>query len=372
MASDTDFRRAVDDLLDQTPLRGDLVRAQRRGSVLRRRRLAMRATGVLTAVLALTAAVVVVGRDGASESTRIDVVDQPSSTIAQSSTTVDRSADVLTALPPGSITSVAAIGHDVWVVRSDIGAVQHWRVSADATFVIVASLDLQGLERVAIGAEHVWAYGDTEICVIDPSSDRAVTGHGGDGSVTPGGFAFTTDAAWVTDSANDRVLRLALVAGQLAIATVATGDQPTDIVATRSGDVWVRESGAGTIARIETATLQIAERHQWSGALLAPANDTSLWASSGLQLVELDPRALAVGQSVAQGERIVVDAVRVVDDGESLWIATRDGHLRRYGRGSAGAFESITFEGTLLDLTVVDGTAVYTTTRTPGLARWAP
>jgi streptogramin lyase len=159
--------------------------------------------------------------------------------------------------------------------------------------------------------------------VIDPSSTREVAAYGWDRQMTPYRIAFAAGAAWVTDATNDRVLRLEMTTGGLQVTEVAVGDQPTDIIATATGELWVRESRARTISSIDTAGRVVAERYQWDGSLLAADGD-SVWTASVGRLIRLDPHRLAMGLSVAQGERINVDASAVVVDDHGIWVATRE------------------------------------------------
>ena len=389
MATDTDIRQAVLELLDHTPLRGDVARARRRGEQLRRRRHSLVAGGVLAVLIASMAAFAVIDDDG-EEGNRIDVVDEPSTVTTVPSTTVPPTTVPSTvptdpsALPRGSVSGVAvdAADGDLWIVRSDSSVVQRWR-SATEPRQLQASISLPGIRRVAIGAGHVWVLGDGdfaasggEICVIDPRSNQPVTGYGADGSLDPRGVVFVNGVAWITDAANNRVLRLRMIAGALRVDEVDVGDTPSDIVATGDGSLWVREEGAGTIARIDTTQLVVAERHQWSGALLAAAGDEEIWSIDATQrLVALTPRHLAVGLSVAQGARLTIDPVDVVVDGDVFWVATRDHQVVKYsnaGTGQPKALASTSYDGDWHGMAPAGNSLLYTTSGTPGVARWTP
>jgi hypothetical protein len=66
--------------------------------------------------------------------------------------------------PPGSIEGLAAgrDGGELWLVRSDIGAVQRHRVDNGRLAELLSSFVVPGLDRVAVGADAVWAFGDSD------------------------------------------------------------------------------------------------------------------------------------------------------------------------------------------------------------------
>jgi streptogramin lyase len=333
---------------------------------------------------------VIATRDDAEQSNRIDVLDAPStdgshasSTTVPDATTAPAQTRVLAPPSPGSIEGLAAIGNgaELWLVRSDIGAVQRYRLGDGLVQEQLSNFTLPGLRYVALGNGAVWAFGRAdgsgggEICAIDPASGQAVAGYNGVGAIAARGIAFVDGDAWIADAANDRVVRLQLVGRELKTTTVATGDQPTEIIATGNGELWVREAGAGMIARIDTDRLTVAERHVWTGELFAADGDDSIWAADGGRLVSLTPSALAVGQSVALGARIDADATSVVVDDRFIWVATRDGHLQRYERAVSGSprlTASVPTDGTVTVMTPAGNALWYSTSRSSTVTRWAP
>jgi streptogramin lyase len=391
MASDeSEFRSAVIELLERTPLHGDVGQARRRGERLRRRRRTFRAGGFLSVLIAVVAVVVIATRGDAEQSNRIDVLEAPStgasnppSTTMPDATTAPGRTRVLAPPSPGSIEGLAAIGNgaELWLVRSDIGALQRYRLGDGQVQEQLSNFTLPGLRHVALGNGSVFAFGRAdgsaggEICVIDPASGQPVAGHNGVGAIAARGIAFVDGAAWIADGANDRVVRLQLVGSQLQTNTVATGDQPSEIIATGNGELWVREAGAGMIARIDTDRLTVAERHVWTGELLAADGDDSIWAADGGRLVSLTPSALAVGQSVALGARVDADATSVVVDDRFIWVATRDGHLHRYERavtGSPPLTASVPTDGTVTAMTPAGNALWYSTSHSSTVDRWVP
>ena len=386
MATESDLHTAVAELLDRTPLRGDVEQARRRGDHLRRRRRTVLAGGAVAVMLVLAGALALLTNDDENESGRIDVVDAPSTSAPIVATTAAAAtSQEAPQLARGAVTGIAVDGNELWLVSFVSGTsrvVQRWDAQGRT---MSASISLStAVRRVAVGYGYVWVFGGGDgaepfggITVIDRAQNREVASYGWDRQMTPYDIAFTAGAAWVTDATNDRVLRLEMTAGGLRVDEVAVGDQPTDIVATSTGDLWVRESQAGTISRVDTARLVVAERYQWSGTLLAADGD-SVWSASDGRLIQLAPRNLAVGQSVAQGARLNVDASAVAVDAHGLWVATRDGRLLCYSReslldGNAQPLESTTVDGdTIYGIAVVDQTLLFITPRTAGVARWAP
>ena len=389
MATESELHTAVAELLDRTPLRGDVEQVRRRGDHLRRRRRALLAGGAVSALLVFAGALLALDEDN-QNSGRIDVVDAPSTTgplVATTAPTGTGRAQEAPQLARGAVTGIAIDGNDLWLVadgstRGASRVVQRWDAQGRT---MSASITLStAVRRVAVGYGYVWVFGGSDggepfggITVIDREQNREVASYGWDRLMTPSGIAFTAGAAWVTDATNDRVLRLEMTTGGLRVDEVAVGDQPTDIIATPAGELWLLESQAGTISRVDTTRLAVAERHQWSGTLLAADGD-SIWTTSGGLLVRLAPSLLAAGQSVAQGDRIMVDASAVAVDDHGIWVATRDGRLLCYSRealkdGNAQPTESTTVDGdTIYAIALVDQTLLYITPRTAGVARWVP
>jgi hypothetical protein len=383
VASDAAFRAAVADLLDRTPLHGDAGQARRRGDRLRRRRRTLLTGSALVVVLIATFAFV--GRDDSAQTNRIEVLDGPTTIEPSPTPTAPSTTDPASVPPPPGAIEGLAVGRnggEIWLVRSDIGAVQRHRVDNGRVAEQLSSFVLPGLDRVVVGADAVWAFGNSdatgggEICVIDPTSGQPIDGHAGDGTIAPRGIAFAGGATWITDTANDRVMRVQLVGDRLQTQPVAVGDEPREIVATGNGELWVREAGDGTIARIDTERLVVAQRHTWTGALFAPDGADAIWAADGGRVVSLTPSALAVGQSVALGARLDADATAVAVANNVIWVATRDNRLLRYEQvgtsGSPRLTASTSVDGTVTAISP-DGAALwYSTSRLTTVARWAP
>jgi hypothetical protein len=382
-ASDAAFRAAVAELLDRTPLHGDAGQARRRGDRMRRRRRTLW-TGSAIVVVSI-AAIAVVGRDDSAQSNRIDVLDGANTTAPSPPATTPTTSDPASVpAAPGSIEGLAVgrDGGELWLVRSDIGAVQRHRVDNGRLAELLSSFVVPGLDRVAVGADAVWAFGDSdatgggEICAIDPTSGQPIGGHAGDGTIAPRGIAFAGGATWITDAANDRVVRMQLIGDRVQSESVAVGDEPQEIVVTGNNELWVREAGDGTIARIDTERLVVAQRHTWTGALFAPDGADAIWAADGGRIVSLTPRALAVGQSVALGARLDVDAAAVAVANDVIWVATRDGRLLRFQQvgtpGSPRLTASTPVEGTVTAMSPAAGALWYSTSRLATVERWAP
>jgi hypothetical protein len=283
---------------------------------------------------------------------RIDVVDDSTTTIPAPSTTV---APVQTAVPEYTLPSdvrpraIVADGASIWVGGHDSAGYAVWKLDR-TTGDVLARVALPGAVRGMVGGESViWVWGGGDggepvggVAAIDRETARVAGTFGWDGAAPESEWHSTYDldatgdTAWVSDATHDRVFRLRPTLGTLESNPVPVGRQPTDVVALTDGSVWVNESMAGTIARIDMAALEVTERHGWTGGLVAGSGDL-IWAYIPPQLVELLPTALADGLSASLGARLTglgfVNAV--IRDATGLWIVNDSG-IRRYDRSGGG------------------------------------
>ena len=175
-----------------------------------------------------------------------------------------------------------------------------------------------GLVWVGLNADGAEPIG--YVAVVDPERRQVVAVH------EEGGYdiAFAAGYAWVSAPTTDEVLRLGLgPAGALDIERVEVGRQPSNLVATGDGAIWVTESLAGTIARIDTNTLDVVERVSWDGAVLA-ASSRGAWAwraSRPDELVNIDP-----SDPSSPYETVTVTGTPgAVEDVGGLWVSASAG-----------------------------------------------
>ena len=167
--------------------------------------------------------------------------------------TLDRLGAITAAGPP---TGIAAAGGRVWVVVS----------SATATSVSVRRIDPvfnRIDEKVPIGnvlpgsPGAVAAEGDAlwvapysgELTRLDPQTGRVVTRI--DPNAAPGGIAVGAGAVWMTDSFAGNVIRVDNATG--LVTPLAVGPGPSGI-AVGLGGVWVADRGADKLVRIDPNT----------------------------------------------------------------------------------------------------------------------
>lgn len=264
-----------------------------------RRRLARRAVGVIAvpvALLAVYGAVLLFNQDDQ----RVVVTDQ-----------TDES--------PPPVAAIAIVGDAVWV-------------GGDG-FVSLGD----GSDRIAmpgpvtgIAADDVmWAHGDRWVAAIDPASKKVLgTWEGGAiDDIQP--LEGQEVAISQPDADTVEILRTA-AEGLEEIWAIPVGDRPTNLVLTTAKQLWVNEDGAGTISELDVGAQYAAETCQWSGPLLAPALDGTIWTTDGGRVVSLDPAILKTGAlSAAQGQRYDVDATMAVETPFGLYVGGPEG-VRRY------------------------------------------
>jgi DNA-binding beta-propeller fold protein YncE len=278
-----------------------------------------------------------------------------------------------------------AIAFDsVWVATERIGSQRiEWAVQRleVVTARVLATIPVPGvIRRVSVGAGHVWAYGGGDgaepnggIAAIDPASNRIDASFGWIQPFGPYDMTFTGDTAWVTSSGADEVLRLRFSGSHLAVSPVRVGHQPTDVVATADGTVWVWNSLDGTISGIDPKAGRVRATYPWRTGLLA-GDGHFVWADGGGQLVQLTPDLLAQGVSVAEGARIPVKAISAVPDDLGVWVASSNS-LARYLRRSLASDGQPVFEhstsGDVRALAATAKSAWFITAGFDGVSRWS-
>lgn len=312
---------------------------RRRAARRRRRRVASVVTTVV--VVAATVATLAVTRDHGGNAVR--TVERPDTTTVPPVTSID---------VPGA-RGVAAGGGALWVAREKDDLDQNgaatkvsWALERRDldTGALVATIDMPGVVHgVAVNGDLVAAFGggdggypDGGVAIVDATTNRIVATYGWDSGparVSPVRAAATAGAIWITDagghllefSQNDR--------GSAVEQTWNLDGQPTDVVATADGALWVWRSQKQLLSRFDPEKGEVTASYQWCCGLFA-ADGTDVWVSDLDRLIELRPDLLAQGLSVAEGDRLPVRAAVVVPDRDGLWVAVRDGGLQRWSRRS--------------------------------------
>ena len=263
------------------------------------------------------------------------------------------------------------------------GRLPRARVLAAAGMVLAATVALLagGPFKGSDGTTPVAAGADT-VGVIDGSQDRlseVVTGVG-----RPGGIAIGAGAAWITDSADDMLLRVdsahrvvdripvgrgpagvtvaggeVWVANQFdgtvseinpaagtVVATVRVGIGP-DAITSGFGSIWVANVTSNTLSRIDQVSGHVVATIPLGSAPAGlAAGDGGIWVTSTEtgRLLLVDPHASRISQAYAVG----VSPGGVAVGADSVWVAGSGGTVTRVepvtgrmqkiraGRSSAG------------------------------------
>ena len=163
--------------------------------------------------------------------------------------------------PPGAARRIGALGRGGLLAGVAVGAGALWIVdSARRTLIRLDPASLRttaviplpsSADGVAVGEGAVWVpsiQGDS-LFKISPNLERVVRAIHLEG--VGNGVADGAGSVWVTAPRRDAVARIDPVSGR--VAWIAAGDAPTDVCVSR-GAVWVANSGARTVSRLEAST----------------------------------------------------------------------------------------------------------------------
>jgi hypothetical protein len=180
-------------------------------------------------------------------------------------------------------------------------------------------------DYVSTGRTVVWVSGGAEsgpgrITAVDPQTG-AVTSTTLPGEVPT--FGTTDDDAFydvLSTTAGEVVRRFELVAGQIHVSTPLSIPGASQIVATSSHDVWVRDDTRRQLVRLAPnagGLLVVVQRVSWHGSLLGPVG-ASVWSFLYPVLYCLDARHVDASPSLSEGCRLTIqgDPGSLVDDGE--------------------------------------------------------
>lgn len=189
--------------------------------------------------------------------------------------------------------------------------------------------------RAAYGLGRIWLYGggdgahpESVIDVLDPTTGHLVAtttvppGRGG-----PQHVAFAHGSAWFALGDVPQLMRVTLVGGQLRTSTLAIATTNASIAATGDGQLWLgRENGKVTEVLPAGTGARLGPSYGWSRPLFSAAGAGAVWTTDGAtassRVIQLDPSALAAGDSVAQLDRVLPGfaATMAVQNSAGLWI----------------------------------------------------
>ncbi len=150
---------------------------------------------------------------------------------------------------------VAATDDDVWVTNSGDSSITHFDARTE-TGLITIDLDVTPT-AVAVVEDAVWVLStdSQSLTRIDPATDTVVAtvDLSLDSGSAPNAIAATADAVWVTDIDNDDLI-LVDPATNAVVTRVDTSHEPV-AVAANDTDVWVANSGDGTLTHVDPTTV---------------------------------------------------------------------------------------------------------------------
>lgn len=168
------------------------------------------------------------------------------------------------------------------------------RIEPDTNEVAAVIAVPHQMSAVAVTDDAVWATGtdfgpDAErprgsLVRIDPASNAVVaTVDLGEGA-SPTDVAVGFGSAWVTDSSQDRVVRVDTGTNEI-VATIAVDRGPAS-VAIAAGRVWVTKPGAGQLRPVDPATNKPLEALSTGpNPEIVEAGETDLWVADYLEAV---------------------------------------------------------------------------------------
>jgi streptogramin lyase len=159
-------------------------------------------------------------------------------------------------------TSVAADG-TVWVAEAGGGAIARL-VDGKFTEYPIGRPGVKGAEVIASSAGGAWfsVFGAPVLGRVSDAGKVDLIPIGGSGTYL--GLLETPDGAvWVADFDGGRLVRVARDGSQL-VWTAPSGAKPQSFAIGPAGVVWVTESGADTLARVEGSSLeQVVKTGRW-------------------------------------------------------------------------------------------------------------
>jgi YVTN family beta-propeller protein len=150
-----------------------------------------------------------------------------------------------------------------------------WLAAAVACLVVVVALLAGGASIGVGGSASLTVAGPNTVAVIDTSRNvvtRVLTGIG-----RPGGIAYGADATWVTDTADDLLLRIN--SAGLVVDRVPVGRGPAGVTV-ESGQVWVANQLDGTVSEVNAAAgTVVATVDVGNGPVAIASGYGSVWVS---------------------------------------------------------------------------------------------
>jgi hypothetical protein len=250
---------------------------------------------------------------------------------------------VVAEAPDEPATGVAVVGADVWIGGDGFVA------RTDGT----ARVDVPGAVRALSPGDLLWASGDDWVAAIDPATATV------NGMWTGGAVAELQPLAGrrvaVTQPAGSTVVVLeGGASGVVEVARIAVDGEPTDVVLTLGGELWVR--AGRTLTQLDPTTgSTVGAPIQWAGPLLAPSASGGIWTMDGVGIVDLHPDAPPPCVSCETGS-LQPTATLAVETPDGLYVGGPEGLSRH---DVAAGFGEVVDADPIDDLAAGDGQVVY-------------
>jgi hypothetical protein len=313
---------------------------------------------------------------------------------------VQKSGSLQTWRVPGvDVEGVTYAAGSVWLSGSRAsGNTEGWRVVRmnPSTGKEISRVQVPGpVSWAAYGLGRIWLFGGGDgafpqsvIDVLDPATGHLVAST----TIPPskGGpqpqVAFAHGSVWFPLGDVPELLRVTLTGHQLRTSTLVIGTTSASIAATGDGKLWLgRAHGKVTEVLPTSSGARLGRSNGWSSPLLSAAGSGAVWttdgASASSRVIQLDPAALAVGDSAAQLDRVLPGfaATVAVQNSTGLWIGG-DTELAFYSTAalSTGTYPPtakvkvpVSDGATIVQLAPVGASVVFVDS-TGQVRRWTP
>jgi class 3 adenylate cyclase len=203
-----------------------------------------------------------------------------------------------------------ALGAKVWPIDAATGQAGVPLEYAPPRAAFFNGADVEG------GFGSVWiSVTDGEVIRIDPGDGTMSSIDVGE---TPGDIAIGSRYVWVLDSSAGSVSRIDPSTNRVLRPIHLTGRQ--DALAIGEGFVWVLDSSIGTLTPIDEETGEVREQRVDVGADASSvaAGETSVWVARGGDVLEISPASFSVTRTIHVGDNAI--GTLAVDDAGAIWL----------------------------------------------------
>ena len=251
--------------------------------------------------------------------------------------------DVLRAIPlPGPPTGIAGTADGLWVVQANVNpdtnaasSISVARVDPEfdslRSAIRIGNVIPDGPGVIAARGNSIWVAPSTGLLTRLDAATGAVIQPRIDPNASPAGIAITDDGAvWLTDSGADEVVRVDPTG---LLTSIPVGDTPTAIAA-GAGAVWVVDSLDDAVLRIDPGSRSVTERIPVGDSPAGIAvGDGSVWVANAGDgtVTRIDPATDRVRATIEVGGSPAALTVA----GGRVWVAV-DAQSIAPSRGGSG------------------------------------